>query len=218
MNYFTLNTISELVCFAFSISCLIKDKSWVWRSMIVYLFVTCLAEFAGIYIEKVEHNNQWVYNIFLVFEGVFNILMFNHIFQKYKKNKLLTAIAIALFMLFYSFELIKHGFRIYNYSTYKVMSLLYVLYCLYYYYLLVKDDTYTELKFHSTFWWITGTLFFYFGNTACNFLDDKLSSIKIFGNEYLTYFIYKILNIILYAFWSYSFFCRKWLMLKSKSW
>jgi len=216
-HYFTASTISELICFIFAAICLLKDTSVVWRCMILYLLITCIAEFAGVYVEIKSRNNQWVYNIFLLFEGGFTILMFGYIFNQFNKSKLIIISGLVLFAILYIYELLSHGFFVYNYLTYKVMSILYVLYSFYYYYLLLNDAGYVRLKYASVFWWVTGTLFFYFGNTAVNLFDKHLAEVKIFGDQYLTYFIYKVLNITLYGCWSYSFICRKLLTLKSKT-
>lgn len=216
-HYLTINTVSELVCLIVAIISLANDKSNTWRSMILYLLVTCVVEFIGIAVESKYRNNQWVYNIFLVFEAGFNSLMFYLIFGKYGKFKKNVLAGFFIFIALYSYEIIKHGFREYNYLTYKVMSAIYVLYSLFFYFLLIRDDDYIGLKSSAVFWWTVGVLLFYFGNTACNLFDNSLSNTKIFGDEPLTYFIYKILNVLLYSCWSYSFICRKWLTTTSKA-
>lgn len=215
LNYLTVNTFVEFICFVFTVLCLTKDTSFVWRSMIIYLFITCVAEVVGIYvfIHTQSQNNHWLYNIFLVCEAGFTSLMFAHLLSKYINSKPIVIIGLALLCLFYIADIVKHGFFVYNNQTYTEMSVLFVLYSLYYYYLLlVKEDNYIRIKYSASFWWVTGALFFYFGNTVCNIFDNILYSdkLKIF-NHHLTYYIFRILNIIQYGCWSYSFICRKWL-------
>ena len=216
LHYITINIISELICLIFAIICLIKDTNIAWRSMIVYMAITCMTELDGLYVELKTHNNQWVYNIFLVAEAGFTTLMFASLLSKYT-GKLLIILGLAVFCILYIYELIAHGFLVYNYFTYKVMSFVFVLYSLYFFYLLLKDDDYIRLNRSSSFWWVSGALFFYFGNTACNLFDGFLGSVKIFNNESLTYFIYKVLNVLLYGCWGYSFICRKWETTTSKA-
>jgi hypothetical protein len=185
--------------------------------MILYLLVTCIAEISGIYVEREVHNNYWVYNILLLFDTGFMSLMFAYIFKQYNKSKFIVITGLALFIALYAYEFIAQGFSLfvrYNNLTYTVMSVVYVLYGLYYYYLLLKDERYINLKYSAIFWWVAGTLLFYFGGTACNLFSDQLRAIKIY--QHLSYFIFKALNIILYGFWSYSFICRKWLTKKSE--
>lgn len=87
------------------------------------------------------------------------------------------------------------------------MSVVFVLYCLYYYYLLLKDESFIEIKTHPEFWWVTGVLFYYFGSTMSNIFDG-LFNVKIIGFATLRYCIYVLLNLILYSLWVYSFICR----------
>ena len=190
--------------------CLVKDGNFVWRSMIAYLLITCIVEILGIYIAKKVHNNNWVYNIFLLFETGFNSLMFAYLLDKYLRSKLLIISGLALFSVLYLLGLIDHGFLLYNNLTYTVMSVIYVFYSLYYYYYLIKDESYINLKHSPEFWWVAGTLFFYFSTTVCNLFDEKLEKIMITKTQNISYFIFQALNIILYGCWSYSFICRRW--------
>jgi len=92
--------------------------------------------------------------------------------------------------------------------TYSTMSVVFVVCSLYYFYLLLNDNQYIELKFSADFWWAVTTLLFYFGSTAVNIFRGKLM-IKVTSENYLTYYIYLVLNILLSLGWSYSFICRK---------
>jgi hypothetical protein len=212
LSYLTTSTTAEIICFLFAVICLSKDDSSVWRSMIIFLFITCVAEISGVYFGRKVHDNQWVYNIFIIFETGFINLMFFLIFKKNINSKPPLTVGLALFVLLYVGNLISNGFRVYSNLTYTVMSVLYVLYSLYYYYLLLKDERYINLSRSADFWWVAGTLFFYFSTTACNLFDEKLAHVMITSTETLNHFIFKSLNIILYGCWSYSFICRKWLI------
>lgn len=210
LRYITPSTVIEFICFFSAIICLRKDNSFVWRIMILYLFITLIAECAGLYVAKQTHNNHWVYNIFLLLEAGFSNLMFAYLFNKYINYKPIITGGLIVFILLYIYELLNHGFFRYNALTYTVMSVILVLYSLYFYYLLITDNSYINLKYSPAFWWVVGILFFYFGNTACNVFDDKLYSVMIFKKQHLSYFVFKGLNIILYSCWIYSFICRKW--------
>jgi hypothetical protein len=214
-NYFTASTTAELICFLTAGFCLIRDKSYVWRSMVIYLFLTCAAEFTGVFVSGPKHliNNNWVYNIFLVFEAGFTHLMFAYLLGKYINSKPLIFTGLAIVALLYAYELhdnYVHHIVIYNINTYKVMSVLFVIYSLYYYYLLLEDENYIQLNNSSEFWWVAGTLLFYFTNTACNVFYQPLSRVLVWNGIHLTRYIISALNILLYGCWSYSFICRKW--------
>ncbi len=199
----------EIVCFIVALVCLRKDTSFVWRSFIVFLFLTCLTEIGGLMLRKAHHQNQWVYNIFLVGEAGFTSLMFASLLKQYIKSKPLVLSGLALIVLLYIYDTIKHGFFEFNDLTETVMSVIFVIYSFYYYFLLIKDERYTDLKRSAPFWWVTGTLFFYFGSTACNLFLPFLKGVNI-GQHNITYFIFVALSFILYGCWGYSFICRKW--------
>ena len=221
--YFTVNTIIELICFITALVCLLNDNSRIWRSMIVFLFITCVTEMAGIYVKKLYladrqhvHPNLWLYNILLIFQVGFFSLMFYTLLRKYINSKPIIISGLALIIVLYNYELFSHGIFLYNELTNTVLLVLCVLYSLFYFFLLLKDERYIQLKKSAEFWWVAGILFFYFGTTACNLFFDKLHAVVFTSGHYLTYYIYAMLNIILYSCWSYSFICRKWLIKTSQ--
>jgi len=182
----------------------------IWRSMILSLFFIFFAEILGLYIGRKYHNNQWLYNIILIFVMGFTNLMFYNLFSQYIKGKWVVVVNVILTIVLYINDFVTHGFFFYNNVTYSAMSVQFVLCSVFYFYLLIKDDNYIDLRYSAEFWWIAGTLLFYFGSTASNLFDDKLYSIVNGQINDLTNFIFKVLNIILYGCWSYSFICRKW--------
>lgn len=219
LNYITINTAIEIVCFIFSLICLINDSSWVWKSMILYLFVTCVVETLGIIIPGPKNliSNHWLYNIFLLFEIGFTNLMFSYLLGQYTNSKPIIVIGLIISTSVYIYEIVQHSFFTYNYHTYTTTSVLFVFYSFYYYYLLLKDERYVRLKYSAEFWWVTGTLFFYFADTASNIFYNELRKVVLWNGYHLTFYIFRVLNIILYGCWSYSFICRKWLTPTSKS-
>lgn len=230
LYYFTINTIAELVCFLVALVCLLKAPEFEWKMMIVFLFITCVAELMGIhvkrhYLEDPVHNtpNVWIYNVLLIFQTGFINLMFYYLFNKYRNSRPIIMNGSAMltlagmFSVLYLYELFSHGIFKYNNITNTVVSVVFVLYSLYYYYLLITDEEHVRLTFSPAFWWVAGVLFFYFGRTACNLFYLKLSAIVITPKHFLTYYIYNALNIILYSCWTYSFICKRWLQTTSKA-
>jgi len=223
-GYFTINTTIELICFFIALICLKKDHDLAWRLMILFLFMTCVAEMTGIYIKRLYlsgnlhiHPNSWIYNILLMFEMVFVSIMFLSILNEFVNSKSIIISGLTLLFIIYIYEILTHGIYKKNNLTTTVMSILFVLYSLYYFYCLLKHELYVDLKYSPAFWWVIGSLFFYFGSTACNIFYYKLSVVTITPKHYLTYYIYTALNIILYGYWSYSFICKKCLTLISKA-
>jgi hypothetical protein len=212
LNYFTFTTTIEILSFFIALICLRKDSNRTWKYFSVFLLITCLAELSGIYLKRNHHpHNAWVYNILMVFELGFVNMMFFEIGSRYSQTKTIIICGVILFAIIYTLELISHGVFVYNNLTYTVMSVTLVVYSLIYYYSLMTDDNYIRIAYSAQFWWVTGCLFYYFGETACDLFYDKLQAVYITPLHTLTYYIYKILNILLYGCWSYSFICRRWL-------
>ncbi|HEY9197270.1 MAG TPA: hypothetical protein VIM77_13430 [Mucilaginibacter sp.] len=210
-DYFTLNTIVELICLIFALMCVAKDKDLAWRLMAILMIVTFASETAGryVFLHSASKNNHWVYNISILFEIAIIHIMFAHLFKRYINFKLALIISITVLGLCYAFDMYNKGFFWYSNHTYTLMSVLFVLYSLIYYYLRFRDEEYIDLRTSPGFWWTTGVLFFFFGATACNLFDEELYAV-MFYDHHLTYYIFRLLNFILYGFWTYSFICRKW--------
>jgi hypothetical protein len=216
MLYFTFNTTSEIICFLVSLICIAKGADWICKSIWLYLLITCITEIYGIYLKANHHPNQWPYNILLIFQITFISFFFGNLFSKYIKSKPIIISGLALLFGLYIYELLFHTFFRFYELTYNCMSVLLVIYSLYYFYLLLKDGNYIDLKYSANFWWVSGVLFFYFGSTAVNLFRGKLS-VMVTPKHYLTYYIYIVLNMLLYGCWSYSFICKRWLTTTSKS-
>ncbi len=200
----------EITCFIIAVICLIKDADMTWRSMALFLLITCITEITGKLLKHAHQHNQWVYNIFLVFEASFTSFMFSNIIGKYINSRPLFLSGLALILLLYVYEVIDHGFFVFNNLTATVMSVIFVVYCFYYYYLLIKDEQSIDLQRSAPFWWVAGALFFYFGSTVVNLFLSFLQDVSVAGHN-ITYFIFTALTVILYSCWSYSFICKKWL-------
>ena len=221
LRYFTASTTAEMICFLIALVCLLKDADFIWRYMVLFLFITCVAELTGLHIKRLYladkvhvHPNVWIYNILLICQASFISLMFQHLLSKYSKSKLIIRSGLVLMFILYIYETSAHGIYVYNNITNTVMSILFVVYSYYYFYGLLKADEPVNLTFSADFWWVAGALFYYFGRTACNVFFEILSRFR--PEIIITYPIYKVLNVILYAYWSYSFICRKWLTATSR--
>jgi uncharacterized membrane protein YfcA len=225
-HYFTLNTSIELLCLLIAVISLRKNGHLLWRSIIIFLLITCVAEIMGIYVKRLYlsnmghfHPNAWVYNILIFFQIGFFSLMFFELLKKYSNAKPIILSCLVALMAFHIYNIFERSIYVYDERTKTVMSILFVLYSFYFYYCLLKDDNHEELRKLPDFWLATGVLFFYFGTTAFNLFYDNLSQILSRSKDSLSYlkYITNTLNIILYGCWSYSFICRRWLTTTSKS-
>jgi len=135
--------------------------------------------------------------------------MFASILKKYKNAGPVILTGLALLLLLYVYEIISHGIFKKNTITTVTMSVLFVIYSFYYFYCLLRDERYVDLKYSPDFWWVAGILFFYFGAITYNLFYQMLRDIIITPKPYLRYIFY-VLNLLLYGCMSYSFICRKW--------
>ncbi len=150
---------------------------------------------------------MWLFNIFIFFEISAILYGLYHCLKAYTNpNDILIIGAGIVYLMYFSF-FINHPIADLNTNTITAMSVVFTLYCLYYYYLLLKDENFIEIKTHPQFWSVTGVLFYYFGSTMSNIFDG-LFTVKIISYYTLRYCIYIVLNLILYSFWLYSFICR----------
>jgi uncharacterized membrane protein YfcA len=208
-QFFTVNTITELLCLLASIFCLYRDKNIYWRSFIIYLFLVCTVEMAGISLRLEHKPNYALYTGFLVVECTMISCFFYHLYKKYHHKPSQLYSWLGLFILVFILELFNNNFSNFAYKTAAFMSVIFVIASLYYYMLILKDEHFRKLETYPPFWIVNGILFFYFGSTACNIffdylLQEKASSISL-STRYVTF---NILNVLLYSCWSYAFICR----------
>ncbi|RNL50280.1 hypothetical protein [Pedobacter jejuensis] len=197
----------EVICLIFSLIFLTKDKSRFWLITIAYLVVVVITELFAKYCGRTYHNNLWVYNIYTIFEAgyiCYGLYYFINDYINLKKFLIATYILIIAIFSYFTF---RYGILAYNAVTVSIMSVIFVIYTLLYFYLLLKDENYVDLKFHPAFWWIGGVLIFYFGGTIANIFDEIIQQ-KFLGKYNTRVIIYFTLNLFLYGFWSYSFTCR----------
>jgi hypothetical protein len=224
LNYFTISTSAEMLCFIVALICLRNDKSRIWQSMILFLLIICITELLGVHFKKVYladrvHNlpNLWLYNVLLIFQAGFISLMFQHLLNKYVNSKSFIIAGLAVLAVIYIYEAITHGILLsYNELTNTVMLVFFVLYSLFYYYCLLRDDRSPDLKYLAGFWWVAGLFFFYFGSTTVNIFFDYIHPDKSIFFRKLSKYIFNSLNVIMYSCWAYSFICRKWLTTRSE--
>ncbi|RZL10033.1 MAG: hypothetical protein EOO89_21305 [Pedobacter sp.] len=213
LNYFTLNTIAELVCLVVAFACLFNDKSVAWKSTIIYLLAVCVIEFSGIYIKLQGERNSWIYNLLLLFEIGYFSFMFHNLLKPYFNCRPLILSGLAVLSISYVNDLYNHGPNNRHNLTIIVLSVVIILYCLFYFYYLIKDDNYILIKYSAQFWWVAAVLFYYFVQSTVTIFYPALSRILVDPREVFSY-VFKIINIVFYATWSYAFICRRWITLK----
>ena len=209
MKLATPNTAIEFVCFLAALIFLFKDKDAAWRLLIPYLFLTFAVETLGLYMRLILGvNNITVYNCFLILECLFNSYFFYSLYKHFKYSAKWLYAWLGFFAAMYLAEMMYDKYQGFVSITASVMSVVFVLAALYYYYLKLRDEHYEPLLVSPHFWWVCGTLFFYFGSTVCNLFFDYMSTQSYADNRSVRYIIFIMLNITLYSCWTFSFICR----------
>ncbi|QXV64315.1 hypothetical protein INP83_14615 [Mucilaginibacter sp. 21P] len=210
MKFISVNTASEFICFLVAFVFLWKDKSTTWKMLIAFLLLTCVTEVTGIYMrEFLQIRNYPVYNVYLLFECGFTSYFFYHLYRPYNYHIKWLYVWYGIFMLIFLSEMLHNNFKGFTSATASIMSVVFVLASLYFYYLKLRDEKFEPLLYSASFWWVNGALFFYFGSTACNIFMDYLAEYEsITYNNSIRYIIYNVLDVIMYACWSYAFICR----------
>jgi len=207
MQYLSFTVVTELISLFLGVIFLIRDKSIFWRILLLYVFLSAGTELLGKFCARAYHTNLLVYNIFIFIEISFISYGFYVFLKEYADiKKLIFSVYLATLVIYIGY-FIFYGINSYNILTVSVISVVFVIYALMYFYLLLKDENYVNLKFHPAFWWIGGTLIFYFGGTLANFFDDIIRQ-NSFGKSSNRLFIYNTLNVFLHGFWIYAYICR----------
>jgi hypothetical protein len=121
----------------------------------------------------------------------------------------LILVGLVLVMTAYSYDLLNHGWKTRHHLAHTIFGLSMVGYSLFYFYLLLISNVYIELKSNATFWWVAGTLLFFFPLSVINIFGTPLRKILLNGDDAL-YITYKVLVLVLYGSWTYAFICKKW--------
>jgi hypothetical protein len=189
--------------------CLYRDKEPAWRLFIFFLPATVLVEVCGIYLRVVSKPNFMLYNVFLAVECVVQNYFFCYLYLTYRNTRKLLAGWLIVFAIFYFTELIINRFGAYVSRASTFMSVELILASVYFYYLLIREERSRRLATYAPFWWVNGTVCFYFAGITSNLFFSYLVQDRQYAiSSSARYIVFSILNIILYLSWSYAFICR----------
>lgn len=206
---FPITLLIECCCLIFSCIYLRKPQVGYWRYFIGFMGLICLLEgSAWVLVVFFYQNNHWIYNLELPLEVCFTMWIFNEFFNSFITSKPWYIAGLVVFSISYFVEIVLHGFMTYAHWTGTLMSLLFVVICGLYFYMLLQSKDYINLARNPPFWAVAGMFMFYFGSTITNLFFDELIEIYVKQGIQLRYFIFTGLNAILYSCWSYAFLCR----------
>lgn len=154
-------------------------------------------------------SNHMMYNVFLWVEACFVGSFLSYIFRPYVKTQYWPWYWMLLFGGAFFTEFAYMNGAGFMHRTTTGMSVLIVVGCVYYFWLIWDGSDIANILAYAPFWWVVGTLYFYFGSTVSNLLYEQLFLLhepRYKGS--VRYAIMVMLNIILYSIWSYAFYCR----------
>ncbi|MFD0939992.1 hypothetical protein [Pedobacter boryungensis] len=204
-----VNIIIELSCLITAIIFLKKDGSLFSILTRGYLAIVVIIETIGFSMSKGFHlNNAWLYNIFIIFEAAYiSYGLYAALNKLTNKALMICSIPIITFTITYIIEIYNHGFLKFNSLTINLESVVFVVVCLVYFYLLIKQKDPIDLNTNAQFWWVSGVLFYYFGSTIYNLFIYFLY--QDFPKSYtILIYVMLILNLLLYSIWIYSYICN----------
>ena len=209
MDWISPHIIVEVICLIFAFTFLRYEKSRYWKLAAYFLLITVFVEIIGFYVlRKMLHaNNAWLYNFYTLLKLGYVGLMLTHFLSDYVKKPLYLLMGLTIPLISFLIETVWHGIIVYHSITSTIMSVVFVSYGWYYFYHLLKSPQYVNLDTHASFWWISGISFFCFGSIICDLAYLRIN-IFINGSHTLRYYIFIVLNMLLYGFWSYSYICR----------
>ena len=112
-------------------------------------------------------------------------------------------------MITFLLEGINISFSAYNIYSRQALSILVLVLCFRFYYLLLKNDTISFPLNYPPFWIVTGLLVFYLGTVGLFAFYKQVSSIKLSGNNTFYDILMGTFCCILYGSWIIAIICQK---------
>lgn len=207
---FPFAIIVEFICLVFSLLYLVKEKTGLYAYFKWMLLLTVIVETVGYLMITYFHQktNHWLHNLLMPVTTCFVFYVMHWLNRLYFNTKPWLIAGLSIFFMLYFYESFASNFKEFSSVSNSFVSVCFIIVCGLYYYYLLKQDEYINLAKHPPFWIITGCFFFYFGRTACNFFYTYLITIHQKNGIPIRYFIFIVLNFILYSCWSYAFICK----------
>lgn len=133
------------------------------RWMVPFLALSLAVEITGLVMSKNGIQNLWMYNFFTSFEFVFYSLLFRKVLNSDFVKKIINYTVVAYLVLFLLNIIFVQGFTKYHTITYRIGSVMVVIWCYLYFRQLMRSAGYVSLFKEPLFWITTGLLFFYTG-------------------------------------------------------
>jgi hypothetical protein len=172
--------------------------------------ITILAETIGWWLVSIAgvRNNNWVYNILLLFNGSFILWILTYPEPLIKVRKKLLK-GVAAFIIFGLCNILfLEGFWKYNVYTEMLLDLMTSVYVCYFFYRVIAEEAYRNLFRYEYFWIAVGFLFSSLGSSVLYIFINSLTAYYKQTHIHIYGYINYGLNIVLYGSLIISFVCR----------
>lgn len=209
MQYLTSYIVVQAICLSAAFWLLRGQRFNVWGVQRFYLLVVVATELGGIWLRGMGKSNLALYNAFLWVEALAVGALLCRFIQPITSVPMhrVYLIWVVLFGLSYGLEW-RFNSQEYLYFNYTIvlMCFVFTLACTYYAYRMLVCIPVQDITRHAPFWWVSGTVIFYFGGTMVNGVLDLLIDRPLeVGGYYLHQLIVNFLNILMYGLWTYSY-------------
>lgn len=148
---------------------------------------------------KFHGSNHWWYNIFTVIE----FIGYSYIFYFTINNSKLSRIIIISLAIYFALAVLNifliQGFYRFHTISYRIGALMIVIWCLLYFFQLMKSENKIKLLSNPMFWIATGLFFFYLGFFMYMNAFDYIVYKKLDYDAQLWRVISRSLNTLLYS-------------------
>ncbi len=189
---------------------ILRDKIFLAFS-ILFLF-SLLIEWMGFgYSYFTRKSNHFIFNISMWVD----LLFYNYWFLTTEKNKILHKIVILIASLSITFALINgvfiQGFFKYNTYTYYAESFVIILFCIFHFYSIIKEETIVYPLRNYIFLINTGLFFYFVGTITYFLLWDYMVTKQVDVNGKIILYIQFVLDLVEYIFFIMAFLMAiKW--------
>jgi hypothetical protein len=197
----------ELVAVFAAISYLRRLNNY-WVMFIPFLLCTAVIDGTGWVMATQKINNHWLYNIQFPIEMLFNCWLLTKLFDTRPDAKKWFSTLFVFYLVVYLTEISIKGFYVYAAFSDTIGTILIVISCFVYFYILLEQPRSLNLLIYGPFWIVAGMFLFYFCSLTSKFFFKELMQLHVIGGLPLRYFIFTILNLILYSFWIVAFKCQ----------
>ncbi len=207
-EFLTVSVVTEILALIASFLCFGKKDARYLCTLPFYLLFVLSIEFLGYYYHSLKRPNYVFYNFLMLIQAIYFCFLFYR-FDIEKKGSTIILLLLLAFVITFLLEGINISFSAYNIYSRQALSILVLVLCFRFYYLLLKNDTISFPLNYPPFWIVTGLLVFYLGTVGLFAFYKQVSSIKLSGNNTFYDILMGTFCCILYGSWIIAIICQK---------